>query len=216
MKVTTHIPGQKIKGLYAITDPQLLPDDILLTSVEQAILGGTRVIQYRNKQASMAVQVHQAQQLSTLCKHHQVCFIINDNPELAKRVAADGVHVGKEDGKISDARQQLGDKAIIGVSCYNHLDNALRAIEQGANYVAFGRFFPSQTKPEAVQADLQLLEAAAEQLSVPIVAIGGVTRTNAVQLIQRGAHAVAVINDLFHDKQSVYNTAKTFKALFEI
>lgn len=216
MKVTTHIHEQKIKGLYAITDPQLLPDELLLTSVEQAILGGTRIIQYRNKQASMTVQEHQAQQLSDLCKQHQVCFIINDNPQLAKRVNADGVHVGKEDGKISDARQQLGDKAIIGVSCYNHLDNALRAIEQGANYVAFGRFFPSQTKPEAVQADLQLLEAAAEQLSVPIVAIGGVTRNNAAQLIKRGAHAVAVINDLFHDKQSVYNTAKTFKALFEI
>jgi thiamine-phosphate pyrophosphorylase len=203
-----------IQGLYAITDPDLLSEEILIASVKAAILGGARVIQYRNKQATPEHQHEQASQLSHLCHQHQVCFIINDDPQLAKAVKADGVHVGKEDGKIADARRQLGEDAIIGVSCYNQLENAHKAIAQGADYVAFGRFFPSRTKPDAVQADLQLLEQAARQLKVPIVAIGGVTRDNAAQLINRGAHAIAVINDLFHDEQAVYNTAKAFNALF--
>ena len=204
-----------IKGLYAITDPELITDEALLDTVKKAIEGGASIIQYRNKYASKTVQQQQAKQLSQLCKAHQVCFIINDDPELAKLVDADGVHVGKEDGKIADARKQLGKHAIIGVSCYNRLENAHNAIKQGADYVAFGRFFPSRTKPNAVQAELDLLEAAAKELTVPFVAIGGITRHNATQLISRGAHAVAVINDLFQDNQAVYNTAKEYKALFD-
>ena len=204
-----------IKGLYAITDPELISDEALLDTVKKAIEGGASIIQYRNKYASKTVQQQQARQICQLCKAHQVCFIINDDPELAKLVDADGVHVGKEDGKIADARKQLGKHAIIGVSCYNRLENAHDAIKQGADYVAFGRFFPSRTKPNAVQAELDLLEAAAKELTVPFVAIGGITLHNATQLISRGAHAVAVINDLFQDNQAVYNTAKEYKALFD-
>jgi len=203
-----------IQGLYAITDPLLLSAENLISAVEQAILGGARVIQYRNKLASDTQQYEQALQLSALCKQYQVCFIINDDAQLAKQVAADGVHVGKDDGKIAEARKHLGEKAIIGVSCYNQLENAHQAIAQGADYVAFGRFFPSKTKPDAVQADLQLLEDAARQLTVPIVAIGGVTRNNASQLIYHGTDAIAVINDLFQDNQTIYNTAKTYQMLF--
>ncbi|MCU7799061.1 MAG: thiamine phosphate synthase [gamma proteobacterium symbiont of Lucinoma myriamae] len=204
----------KIHGLYAITDPDLIPAEQLLTSVEQVILGGARIIQYRNKSASKAIQYEEASQLSSLCKQHQICFIINDDPQLAKAVNADGVHVGKEDGKIADARKQLGKQAIIGVSCYNQLENAQRSIEQGADYVAFGRFFPSKTKPDAVQADLQLLKEASQQLNVPIVAIGGINRDNAQKLIQCGASSVAVINDLFHKNQEIYTTAKKYQAFF--
>ena len=206
---------QKIQGLYAITAPELIAPEKLISSIENAIFGGAKIVQYRNKSASHSQQYQQARELSHLCKQHQVCFIINDDPQLAKAVNADGVHVGKEDGKITDARKQLGSQAIIGVSCYNDLKNAQKAIAQGADYVAFGRFFPSKTKPEAVQADLQLLEQASEQLTVPIVAIGGVTQDNAQQLIARGAHAIAVINDLFHDDQAIYHTAKIYQALFE-
>ncbi|MCU7939738.1 MAG: thiamine phosphate synthase [gamma proteobacterium symbiont of Bathyaustriella thionipta] len=204
----------KINGLYAITDPRLIPEEKLIASVEQAILGGARVIQYRNKLASKTTQYTQAGQLSTLCKQHNICFIINDDPQLAKAVKANGVHVGKKDGQIADARKQLGSQAIIGVSCYNQLNNAHDSIAQGADYVAFGRFFPSKTKPHAVQADLQLLKEASVQLSVPIVAIGGINRDNVQQLIQCGANSVAVINDLFHNNQDIYNTAKIYQALF--
>lgn len=203
-----------IRGLYAITDPSLLADEVLVSAVEQAIQGGAKIIQYRNKLASQRQQYQQALQLSELCKQYQVCFIINDDAQLARQVQADGVHVGKDDGQISEARELLGDQAIIGVSCYNQLENAHRAIAQGADYVAFGRFFPSQTKPDAVQADLQLLEAAVRQLSVPIVAIGGVNRENASQLIELGTSAIAVINDLFQDNETIYRTAKDYQALF--
>lgn len=205
---------QKIQGLYAITAPELIAPEKLISSIENAILGGAKIVQYRNKLASHAQQYQQARELSHLCKQHQVCFIINDDPQLAKAVNADGVHVGKEDGKITDARKQLGSQAIIGVSCYNKLENAQKAIAQGADYVAFGRFFPSKTKPDAVQANLQLLEQAVQQLNVPIVAIGGVKRDNAQELIKRGAHAIAVINDLFHDRQKIYNTAKIYQEFF--
>ena len=204
----------KIQGLYAITDPSLIPAEELIASVTQAILGGARVIQYRNKSASKTIQYEEAGQLSSLCKQHEVCFIINDDPQLAKAVDADGVHVGKEDGKIADARKCLGKQAIIGVSCYNQLENAQHSIAQGADYVAFGRFFPSRTKPEAVQADLQLLKEASQQLSVPIVAIGGINRDNAQQLIHYGADSVAVINDLFHNTQEIYKSAKIYQTLF--
>lgn len=206
--------NSKIKGLYGITDASLIPDEKLISSVEQAILGGARVIQYRNKLAPRTVQYQQARQLSVLCRQHNTCFIINDDAQLAKEVNADGVHVGKTDGKIADARRHLGNQAIIGVSCYNQLENAQRLIAQGADYVAFGRFFPSKTKPDAVQADLQLLKEATSQLSVPIVAIGGVNRDNAQLLIQHGADAVAVINDLFHNIDEIYSTAKKYQALF--
>ncbi len=205
---------KKIQGLYAITAPELISPEALVSSIESAILGGAQVIQYRNKSASESQKYQEASQLSRLCKQHKVCFIINDDPQLAKAVNADGVHVGREDGKIADARKQLGEQAIIGVSCYNQLDNAQRAIDQGADYVAFGRFFPSKTKPDAVQADLQLLEQASQQLNAPIVAIGGIKRDNAQELIKRGADAIAVINDLFHDRYEIYNTAKIYEGFF--
>jgi thiamine-phosphate pyrophosphorylase len=206
--------ARKIRGLYAITAPELIPPEELISSVESAILGGAKIIQYRNKLASEAQKYQEANQISQLCKQHEVCFIINDDPQLAKTVHADGVHVGKEDGKIADAREQLGEQAIIGVSCYNQLKNAEKAITEGADYVAFGRFFPSTTKPDAVQADFQLLEQAVKQLNVPIVAIGGVKRDNAQELIKRGAHAVAVIDDLFHDRHEIYNTARIYQEYF--
>ncbi|MCW8931233.1 MAG: thiamine phosphate synthase [Gammaproteobacteria bacterium] len=205
---------KKIQGLYAITAPELVPSESLISSIESAILGGARIIQYRNKFASDSQKHQEASQLSLLCKQHNVCFIINDDPQLALAVNADGVHVGKEDGKIIDARKQLGSQAIIGVSCYNQFENAQKAVAQGADYVAFGRFFPSKTKPDAVQADLNLLEQATQQLSVPIVAIGGIKRDNAHELIKRGADSIAVINDLFHDEQEIYNTALIYQGFF--
>ena len=208
--------AKKIQGLYAITDPELIDDKDLFSATESAILGGAKLIQYRNKPASGEQQYQQAQQLSALCKQHHVIFIINDDPTLAKTVNADGVHLGQDDEKIANARKILGDNAIIGVSCYNQIEYAQHAIEQGADYIALGRFFPSNTKPHAVQADLNLLERARQQLAIPIVAIGGITLNNASELIKHGADAIAVIHSLFHDTQEIYNTAKAYQALFNL
>ena len=205
----------RMQGLYAITDAELISDAQLFSSIESAILGGAKIIQYRNKSASKSQQYEQAVQLNTLCQQHQVTFIINDDPVLAKAVHADGVHLGQDDGKIADARQRLGQQAIIGVSCYNRINNAEHAVKQGADYIAFGRFFPSNTKPDAKHAELTLLQDAAERFTIPIVAIGGITLKNAPEIIKHGANAIAVIHSLFHDTQEIYNTAKTYQTLFK-
>ncbi len=205
----------KIQGLYAITDPALINNNKLIDAVTQAIEGGARIIQYRNKQASPELQLKQAQAIAQICKQYQVCFIINDDPQLARKINADGVHVGKDDGQIADARAILGNEAIIGVSCYNRLENALQAQADGADYIALGRFFTSRTKPDAVQASLELLSEVRQAIDLPIVTIGGIKRDNARQLIEYGTDAIAVIYDLFHNTQNIKQTAQEFQKLFE-
>ena len=184
-------------GLYAITDSQLIPAGKLLVQVEQAIAGGACLIQYRDKQHSKTQRRHEAARLVQLCEQCGVPLIINDDVELVGEVGAAGVHLGRDDVSISDARQRLGTQAIIGVSCYNRLDDALEAARAGASYVAFGRFFPSHSKPNAVQADIALLQQARTQLDLPIAAIGGITPGNGRQLVEAGANMLAVIHGVF-------------------
>jgi len=142
-----------------------------------------------------------------------VLFIINDNVQLAKQVSADGVHLGKEDNNISQARKQLGKTAIIGISCYNQIQRAIEAEQQGADYIAFGRFFPSKTKPHATAADPQIIIQAKQKISIPIVAIGGITAENANTVISAGADSIAVINGVFAQK-NITNAVKDLAELF--
>ena len=184
-------------GLYAITDSQLIPAGKLLEQVEQAIAGGACLIQYRDKQHSETERRYEAARLVQLCEQQGVPLIINDDVELAREVGAAGVHLGRDDASIRHARQRLGTQAIIGASCYNRLDDALDAARAGASYVAFGRFFPSHSKPDAVQADIALLQQARAQLDLPITAIGGITPENGRQLVEAGANLLAVIHGVF-------------------
>ena len=184
-------------GLYAITDSQLIPAGKLVEQVEQAIAGGACLVQYRDKQHSGAERKREATLLVQLCEQQGVPLIINDDVELAREAGAAGVHLGRDDASISHARQRLGAQAIIGVSCYNRLDDALAAARAGASYVAFGRFFPSHSKPDAVQADTALLQQARAQLALPIAAIGGITPGNGRQLVEAGANLLAVIHGVF-------------------
>jgi len=206
----------RLCGLYAITpdNTQYRADtETLLAQVKQAIKGGARLIQYRSKSSQFPLKLAQAKSIKSICRASQVYFIINDDLELARATDADGIHLGKNDHDLSVARQYLGDEAIIGISCYNRLDLALAAQMQGADYVAFGRFFTSQTKPDAVQADLALLHQAKTQLHIPIAAIGGVTSENARQLIDAGADMLAVIHGVFGHRdvtQSAYKLAQCF------
>jgi len=186
-----------LRGLYAITDTNLCPDEVLISSVEQALLGGCRLLQYRDKRVDLPRRREQAQQLKVLCHRHQALLIINDDLALAQAVAADGVHLGRHDPDPKHARTLLGVNAIIGVSCYNRLDLALAAKERKADYVAFGRFFPSLTKPDAVEATPDLLRRAREALELPLVAIGGITPENGGPLIEAGADMLAVIQGVF-------------------
>ena len=202
-----------LKGLYAITDPLLLSDDRLTVAVEQALLGGARLIQYRDKSPHAARRLAQAGALNELCRRYNVPLIVNDDVELAARVGAAGVHVGKDDPALAHARARLGGNAIIGVSCYDRLDLALEAARAGADYVAFGAFFPSPTKPTEIRAPIELLREARAALSVPIVAIGGITPDNAPLLLDVGADALAVVSGVF-GPPDIQAAARRYAKLF--
>ena len=212
-----------MRGLYAIT-PELSDLPKLVSQVGQAVAGGASVVQYRNKSISVEAVVVQAQALRALLRNTGVPFIINDNIELALAIQADGVHVGKDDGDVSAlaglreriARSSLSSRRkpfLIGVSCYNDLKRAKAAVAAGADYVAFGSFFPSQTKPDAVKADVALVKAAKIALNIPVVAIGGITLETAPQLIAAKVDAIAVITDLFAATDISYR-ARQFTNLF--
>ena len=200
-----------ISGLYAIT-PALADPELLAGKVEAALRGGAHVVQYRNKAAGEPLRLEQAVRIARLCRVAGACFIVNDSIELAQKVAADGVHLGKDDEGVGAARALLGPGKLIGVSCYNELWRARDAVAQGADYIAFGSFFPSPTKPGAVMAARDLLRAAKE-FSVPIVAIGGITPDNASVLIEAGADAVAVLSAVF-DAPDVERAARRIARLF--
>lgn len=201
------------RGLYAITDALLIPNDRLMAAVEQAILGGARLIQYRDKSHDAARRLAQAGALNELCQRHAVPLIINDDVELAAQVGAAGVHVGKDDPAFAIARACLGKNALIGVSCYDRLDLALEAARAGADYVAFGAFFPSPTKPTEIRASVALLRKARAALSVPIVAIGGITPDNAPLLLDVGADALAVVSGVF-GQPDIQAAARRYANLF--
>lgn len=185
-----------LRGLYAITDPHLLPGDRLLPACADVLAGGARMLQYRDKPADVTTRLQRARALRALTREHDALLIINDDPQLAADCGADGVHIGQSDGGIARARALLGPDAVIGVTCHASLDLARQAQADGADYVAFGRFFPSQTKPHAPHADISVLHAA-RALALPRVAIGGVNADNAPALIDAGADILAVIHALF-------------------
>jgi thiamine-phosphate pyrophosphorylase len=190
-------PGNSLHGLYAITDCNLTPGETMLPAVSAAIHGGARLVQYRNKSSDRTTRTYQARGLLQLCHDHEVPLIINDDASLAADIGADGLHLGREDMPLDEARSLLGPRAIIGVSCYDSLELAVRAAHIGADYVAFGSFFDSPSKPHATRAHPRLLESARHSLTVPICAIGGITPDNGAVLIEAGAHMLAVISGIF-------------------
>lgn len=206
----------KINGLYAIT-PDEADTDLLVAKVEAALQGGIKVLQYRNKLANNKLQTQQARAILPLCRQYHVPLIINDSIELCLMLDADGVHLGADDGNLSEARARLGADKIIGASCYNRFDLALSAQQAGATYVAFGACFASSTKPHAPVAALDLFKQAKAQLHIPVVAIGGITLTNAPSVIEIGADSIAVINAIFGPNftlDDVRATTQQFAQLF--
>ena len=202
-----------INGLYAIT-PEMSDTAKLLRDVEAALRGGASVLQYRAKTLAVNLKANQAQALQVLCKKYRVPLIINDDAALAASMSASGVHLGSQDMPIGEAHQSLLAGMLVGVSCYDQLPRAIEAEKNGADYVAFGSFFPSITKPNAVRPSLDLLRDAKHKIACPIVAIGGVTLDNAPLLIEAGADAVAVISALF-DADDIEATAHDFASLFQ-
>jgi thiamine-phosphate pyrophosphorylase len=206
--------AQRLRGLYAITDSRLAAQSSLSQQVAQALAGGARVIQYRDKGGDPDRRMREASGLLQLCHQKGVPLIINDDLELAVQVGADGIHLGKDDPSIARARRRLGPGALIGVSCYNRFELAVSAQAAGADYIAFGRFFPSSSKPGAVQAEAGLLRRAKEELHIPTVAIGGITPENGAPLIAAGASMLAVIEGVF-GQPDIRAACERFNQLFE-
>ena len=204
----------KLRGLYAITDSQLLAGRFL-SHVEAALEGGVCLLQYRDKSDDAARRLREAEGLLKLCERYGTQLLINDDAELAARLGV-GVHLGQTDGPLTPARALLGRQAIIGSTCHARLELAAQAASEGASYVAFGRFFNSVTKPGAPAANIELLEQARAQVKLPIAVIGGITLDNAAPLVAHGADLLAVIHGLFgaDSAQEVTRRARAFNALF--
>jgi thiamine-phosphate pyrophosphorylase len=201
-----------LRGLYAVTPDWA--DSARLLAVTRAILdGGCRLVQYRNKTANAALRVAQARALRALTRMYGARLIVNDDPDLALAVGADGVHLGAQDGDLASARALLGPAAVLGASCYQSLPQARTAVAAGANYVAFGAVFPSPTKPQAGRATPALLAEAVRSLPVPVAAIGGITLANVQDVIATGVRLVAVISALYDAPDPAWAAAR-FTASF--
>jgi thiamine-phosphate pyrophosphorylase len=203
-----------ISGLYAVT-PNEFSTSLLCKQVEAAIQGGATLVQYRNKIADANLRLRQATALLALCRTYQVPFVINDHLDLCAQIDADGLHLGATDSDLGAARRLLGDEKIIGASCYNRLDLAIKAEQAGASYVAFGACFGSKTKPDAIQAPHSLFMEAKQKISIPLVAIGGISLENAEHIIAAGADAIAVVGALF-DANDMVGSSQQFSNLFNI
>ncbi|SFR83407.1 thiamine-phosphate diphosphorylase [Marinobacter daqiaonensis] len=201
-------------GLYAITDSHLLPQGQLVAAVAAAIRGGAVLVQYREKNLGAAQRLGQAKALASLCRAEGVPLIINDDPRLAAESGAQGVHLGQSDATVAEARALLGKDAIIGITCHGRLELAEKAAHLGADYLAFGRFHESATKPGAPSASPEVLTRAGG-LGLPRTAIGGITETNGEPLIRAGADLLAVVGGLFAgEANEIEARARTFTRLF--
>lgn len=190
---------KKLSGLYAIADAECIgKNNEIISKTEEVLLAGVKILQYRDKINSQQDRFKIAQQLRTLTANNECLLIINDEVSLAQEINADGVHLGKEDTSIEQARNLLGSDKIIGASCYAHFANAYPAISASADYIAFGSFFPSSTKPNAPQANIDLITQAKQLFDTPVCAIGGITPQNASKLLDTGADMIAVISAIFN------------------
>ena len=211
-----------IRGVYAIT-PDEPRTDVLSKQVSDALAGGVRLFQYRNKVANRMLARSQAVHLRGITANAGACLIVNDDIELALAVRADGVHLGRDDmdagvdfisiRRLASRSGNIDGAFLIGVSCYDNLELARAAVASGADYIAFGAFFPSSTKPHAVHAELSLIRQAKEEFAVPVVAIGGITIENAPQLVVAGVDSIAVISSMF-GASDICARAREFISIF--
>ncbi|NIP39220.1 MAG: thiamine phosphate synthase [Candidatus Dadabacteria bacterium] len=188
----------KLKGLYVITDKKLIERPKFVQTVEKALAGGANVLQLREKETPYDEIVYLGRELLRITTKYSVPLIINDKPELAKEIGADGVHLGQRDTNIEQARRIVGEDKIIGVSCYGEIDRGLEAEAGGADYLAFGTPYDTLTKPgRKPTAFSTLIEAKAKISNIPIFAIGGITKENAQDVLGTGVDGIAVITSVF-------------------
>ena len=200
------------RGLYAITDTNRFNNEDLITTCEQALQGGAVMLQYRDKSQNVDKRIEQATALRKLCHTYNAFLIIDNDIELCLQTNADGVHLGPLDSELTEARQLLGPGKIMGVSCYQDLEKAHQALAANANYVSFGAFYPSKTRPDAALIDFDILKEL-KNFPIPVVAIGGINLERADLLIQKGVDHVAVISDLWN-ADNIEQHADAYTQLF--
>jgi thiamine-phosphate pyrophosphorylase len=205
--------ARRLRGLYAVT-PGTRETARLVAQVEACLAGGAALVQYRAKDLPADLMLEQASRIARACRDCGVPLVVNDSVELARAVGAQGVHLGRDDGDVREARRALAPGMILGVSCYDAPDRAREAAAAGADYVAIGSVFASGSKPAAVRAPLELLGRARAASGLPVCAIGGITLANAPQAIAAGADLVAVVSALF-DSGDILSTTRAFARLFE-
>ncbi len=186
-----------LKGIYVLSDALLTPTETILSQIERVLKAGVSVIQFREKYASDDEIEFTCKALGALCTQYNALFIIDDRVHLAKKADADGLHVGEDDISYEEARAIMGEDKIIGISCYGDIERALKYEALGADYVAFGSFFPSPTKPHAKVVPLEVLHEAKKVLRVPICAIGGINETNIEQVTSSGIEMYSVISAVY-------------------
>ncbi len=202
-----------LKGLYVISDDELTPQNQLISKIEQALKGGAKIVQLRDKKSSDDKLVETIKKLQKLCVYYNATFILNDRVDLAIETQCDGLHIGKSDySQLSKIRKKF--KGIIGVSCYGSIETALNMQDKGADYIAFGSFFKSKTKPNSKIVPVDILKKAKEQLDIPVCAIGGINNNSVKTLIQFNPDMVAVINDIWSSKD-ILTKATFYSNLFK-
>ena len=202
-----------MRGLYAITDCDNLSAHKLLSVTEEILRAGVAVLQYRDKSGDRNKRNREARELQQLCREHGCLFIVNDDIQLAAATGSDGVHLGRDDRDCTTARNELGPDALIGISCYDSLKAAQDAAADGADYVAFGSFYPTGSKQNTAIAEPQVIIRAKEKLSLPVVAIGGITPANCKTLIECGADMLAAISSIYQ-ADDPYSAVQEFNRYF--
>ncbi|MBE2984758.1 thiamine phosphate synthase [Campylobacter sp. RM6883] len=193
--------------IYALSDDVLTPDETIVAQVDEILRFGVKYFQFRSKKAVKNQAV--AREILSLCQKYNAKFIVNDDIYFAKSIGANAVHLGKDDADINKAREILGKDTFIGVSCYNDVNLAIKAQEDGASYVAFGSVFSSQTKPNAPRVSLETLKKAKEILNIPICAIGGINASNIDQIYDLDIDLIAVVTAIYRPN----SITKNLKAL---
>ena len=187
---------KKYMLLYAVTDSAWVGRQSLAQQVESALTGGVTCVQLREKSLNEADFLKEALEIKALCKQYGVPFFINDNVDIAIRCGADGIHVGQEDMQAAQVRKLVGEHMMIGVSVHS-VEEALQAIENGADCLGVGAMFPTATKPDASAVPLDVLRDICQAVSVPVVAIGGIGKANLLQLSKTGVDGVALVSAIF-------------------
>ena len=185
--------------LYAVTDRHWLGNQTLLEQVQEALDGGATCIQLREKQLDEENFLKEAIEIQKLCKEYHVPFIVNDNVDIAKTMHADGIHVGQSDMEALDVRKELGKDVILGVSAQT-VEQAKKAEAHGADYLGVGAVFPTGSKDDAEYVSDETLKAICEAVSIPVIAIGGITQDNVKELAGSGIVGIAVISAIFAQK----------------